>query len=357
MNLISIIRRKRVEKRLVRGVKNNYGRLSSTRTLTALQEKEIKQYWQELLGIDIPLDWHRYFYRRTGVYSVKYIPTSLYYTDIIGRVNQMQLEKAYSDKNVTELLLKGVKFPESIIKNINGYYYADGEIISRQRALEICRNLEDAVIKPSMRSHGDGVQKFSCANGVTSLEGKPMGDLLDEYWCNFLIQKAVVQHERMSALNPTSVNTIRILTYHSGNEVLVPYSVIRIGRKGWDIDNETAGGISTKINGNGQLSKYAYGAPGCDMIEATDTGVVLEGYEVPSYGKAVELVKGLHLQLPHFDLIGWDICIDREGEPVLIEWNVWPELSQSANGPAFGDYTERILKEIWSRPNTHSYEF
>ena len=357
MNILSIIRRKRVEQRLVKGVKNNYLKLSSTRSLTPAQEKEIKQYWHDLLGIDIPLDWHRYFYRRTGVYSVKYIPTSLYYTDIIGRVNQMQLEKAYSDKNITELLLKGVKLPETLLRNMNGYFFSNGQQLNKEQAVDLCRNLNDVVIKPSMCSHGDGVQKFSCSNGVTTIDGKTIDRLFDEYQTNFMVQKAVVQHERMSTLNPTSVNTLRILTYHSGGEVLVPYSVIRIGRMGWDIDNETAGGISTKINSNGELSKYAYGAPGCDMIETTDTGVVLEGYQVPSYGKAVDLVKQLHLQLPHFDLIGWDICIDKEGEPVLIEWNVWPELSQSANGPAFGDYTERILKEIWCRPNTHSYEF
>ncbi len=355
MGILSNYRRKRVEQSLINGVRINTQKIKNNRDLTAAQEKEIKQYWRDLLGIDIPLDWHRYFYKRTGVYSVKYIPTSLYYTDIIGRINQMQFERAYSDKNLTETLLKGVKHPETVLKNMNGYYYFRGENVSKQQAVSLCGNLEDVIIKPSLKSHGDGVKKFSCIKGKTTVEGKALEQLFDEYKEDFIIQRVVHQHERMSALNPSSVNTIRILTYHSGMEVLVPYTVIRIGRKGWDIDNETAGGISTKIKTDGTLCKYAYGSPGNDMIEKTDTGVVLEGYNVPSFDKAIETVKKLHVELPHFNLIGWDICIDEFGDPVLIEWNVWPELSQSANGPAFGDYTERILKEIWNRKNTHQY--
>ena len=88
------------------------------------------------------------------------------------------------------------------------------------------------------------------------------------------------------------------------------------------------------------------------MIERTDTDVVLDGYKIPSFEKAVDAVRNLHYQIPHFDLIGWDIAIDADGEPLLIEWNTWPELSQSVNGPAFGDYTERVLKEVWTRKNS-----
>ena len=33
----------------------------------------------------------------------------------------------------------------------------------------------------------------------------------------------------------------------------------------------------------------------------------------------------------------------------MIELNLNPDLSQSANGPAFGDFTEMILKDAMSR--------
>ena len=123
-------------------------------------------------------------------------------------------------------------------------------------------------------------------------------------------------------------------------------------KKGQTIDNESAGGISTKVNMDGTLCKYAYGAPGQDKIEMTDSGVKLEGYLVPSFEKAIALVKGQHLNLPFQDLVGWDICIDEAGDPEMLEWNTTPELSQSAVGPAFGDYTEMVIKDAMSRPNS-----
>ena len=346
------LKKLRTSYKLIKGVRENTRRIKSERDLSPSQESEVKAYYRNLLGIDVPLDWHRYFYKRTGVFSPRYIPTSLYYTDIIGRINQMKFERAYSDKNLTNHLLRGIKFPETILKNMNGYFYIDDMAVDKETAISTCSDLSGVIIKPTLQSHGVGVKKFSVQNGITSIDGESLEHLFDRYNSNFIIQRVVRQHERMDALNPSSVNTIRILTYRSGMEVLVPYTVIRIGRLGWDIDNETAGGISTRINKDGSLAQYAYGSPGNDRIERTDTGVLLEGYEIPSYAKAVEVVKMLHLQLPNFDLIGWDISIDTEGDPVMIEWNVWPELSQSANGPAFGEYTERILTEIWNRPNT-----
>ncbi len=307
------------------------------------------------MGIDIPLDWHRYFYKRTGLYSVKFIPTSLYYTDIIGRINQFPMNEAYTDKNISYKLFPTEHQPEVVIRNMNGYYYAKDTPVSKQKAVEICKNLDDILIKPTLRSHGDGVCKFYVKNGVTSIGGKTVEQLFDVYSSNFIIQKVVHQHPNMDALNSSSVNTIRILTYRSGDEILLLYTVIRIGKQGAEIDNETAGGISTRINADGTLCKFAFGAPGNDNVDKTDTGVVLDGYKIPSYEKAVDLAERMHLHLPHFNLVGWDIAIDLEGNPIIIEYNTWPELSQSANGPAFGDYTERIIKEIWDKPNTRVF--
>jgi hypothetical protein len=150
----------------------------------------------------------------------------------------------------------------------------------------------------------------------------------------------------MKALNPSSVNTIRILSYRSEMEILILYTAIRIGRKDTVIDNESKGGMSANINSNGIIDKYAYALPQEGKIEVTDSGIKLEGYVVPSYDKAVKLVQEQHLNLPFFDIVAWDIAIREDGEPIIIEWNVFPGLSQSACGPALGKYTERIIHEL-----------
>jgi hypothetical protein len=159
----------------------------------------------------------------------------------------------------------------------------------------------------------------------------------------------------MEQLNPSSVNTIRLLTYRKGMEVLLLYAVVRIGKKGMAIDNESQGGISAKINNDGTLAKYAYGAPGDEKIERTDNGVVLDGYKIPSFPKVVETAKKCHYRLPFFNIIGWDFCVDDQGEPVMIEWNSNPDLSQTANGPAFGEFTDEILMDVYKYSNTRKH--
>ena len=167
-----------------------------------------------------------------------------------------------------------------------------------------------------------------------------------------MIQQCVKQHKDMAALNPTSVNTLRILSYRSGMEVLIVYSVVRIGRSGQVIDNQCAGGISTTVTRDGRLGKVAFGGYSEDNVMKTDTGVVLEDYQLPSYDKAIEMVKRLHLKLPYLNIVGWDIAIEEDGEPVLIEFNTHPGLSQSAFCSGMGEYTERIIRELWPKRNS-----
>ena len=87
-------------------------------------------------------------------------------------------------------------------------------------------------------------------------------------------------------------------------------------------------------------------------MEKTDTGVVLEGYQIPSYFEAIELVKQFHTHFPYSKILGWDIAIKENGDPILLEVNTTPGLSQSALGSGFGEYTDKIIKELWVRPNT-----
>ena len=343
-------KRKQIQ-RFVDPISVKYGKLSTHQKLTKEQKSEIKQYYRELTGENVPLIWHEFLYSRTGNYSKKYIPTSLYKVTLLYRANKHGYRDAYADKNMADILLPGVKHPEVVLKNMNGYYYIGGKAVSKDEAVQYCQNLDNVLIKPSLGTHGDGARRLIVKNGITNISGKPIEKVFDDYGENFCIQGFIQQHESMKALNPTSVNTIRVLTYRSGMEILVLYTVVRIGRKDKEIDNESAGGISTVINKDGRLGKYAYGDPGVDKVEFTDSGIRLEGYEVPSYEKVVDTVKRLHYSLPFFNLVGWDVAVGQDGEPILVEWNVCTELSQSANGPAFGEYTDRIITELMQKPN------
>ncbi len=333
-------------------IKSQYRKLSNKKKLTREQKKEIQAFYKSIIGKRVTLYSHEYFYSRTGIYSKEYVPKSLYEVELMPKANMVPYRDAYADKNMVDILLPNVKHPHTILKRMNGYFYYENKPVSKQEAVNLCQNIHHALIKPVLNHSGEGIQSLEVENGMTNVNGLSVEQLFDYYGNNFQIQERLQQHEKMNQLNETSVNTLRILTYRSGMEILVLYSVVRIGRKGAVIDNQSAGGISTIVGEDGKLGGTAFGGFKGDGVGKTDSGVVLDGFEIPSYHKAVETVKQLHYQLPFFNIIGWDVAIDVEGDPVIIEWNAGPGLSQSAYGPGFGQYTERILRELWPRVNT-----
>ncbi len=342
------------QSRLIYKIKKSYRKISHKRRLTKEEIDTVQSYFKKVCGHKVPVIWHQYMSSRTGVFDVKYIPTSLFRIELIGRMNRWDRVGIFSDKNLSDLFLPDVRQPRTIIKNLNGYYYWKGRPVSEQEAVEKCSNLSDVIIKPSLGEGGNGVRSLSVVNGTTDIDGMTIQDLFKRYSKDFIVQERIHQHPDMSKLNPSSVNTIRVLTFRMNMDILLLYSVVRIGKNGMNVDNESKGGISARINSDGTIAKYAYGAPGNEKVERTDCGVVLEGYRIPSYGDVINAARTCHLNLPFFDIIGWDFCIDQDGHPVMIEWNSNPDLSQTANGPAFGDYTEQIFSVVYKRINTRN---
>ena len=350
--MISQYNKKREMKKWEKKITENFKDLEHRKKLTKAQKKEVQDFYMDMIGKKVPLYCHEYFYSRTGHFTKEYVPNNIYHCELVPKANIKSYGSVLGDKNMCDFLFPGENIAHSILKNMNGYYYYEGRPVSEEEAVSLCQNLDKVIIKPSKESKGHGVQLFSVKDGITSLSGKTISQLFKDYKKDYLIQDWVKQHSGMAALNPTSVNTLRVLSYRSGMEVLIVYSVVRIGRSGSVIDNQCAGGISTTISRDGKLGKFAFGGYATDNIDKTDTGIVLEDYQIPSFDKAIEMVKRLHLKLPFFNIVGWDVAIQENGEPVLIEFNTNPGLSQSAFKSGMGEYTERIIRELWPRPNT-----
>lgn len=73
---------------------------------------------------------------------------------------------------------------------------------------------------------------------------------------------------------------------------------------------------------------------------------------MPSFDKAVNLVKKAHPVISHFRLVSWDIVIGEDGDEILIEANMRNggiNLQQFSNEPLFGDLTEQVLREVFKK--------
>jgi len=307
--------------------------------LSDSQIKSVNEYWMQW-GERVNPAWAAWYYRSNGIFKSEYIPSNIYYGRITRALNRRDYlaHPLLQDKNYLDLVMPEVKRPEVLVRNIYGQYL-DGSyhVLSYKDALEVCLGESEFVIKPSIETTG--------AKNVVFVNGKGSGaEGIRAAFSNakedFVVQKVLKQHPSLAALNPDSVNTIRILSLLWNGGVQIIGALVRIGVKGIRVDNLVrSNGISCAIAPNGRFIRYGYDKTG-RRVEALENGIRLEGYEVPCYAKAADLAKQYHPRFSHFKLIGWDISITAEGDPVLIEMNLdQPDLyfHQFPMGPLFGD--------------------
>lgn len=318
--------------------------------LTNEQKKEVEDFYLKYYGRKIDVSWHEYYLFANGEFSPKYLPTNVYYHYIYPKLNCQHSVLFYSDKNmIRKLLGDRVKLPKIYVQNINGIFYSDECVISKEKALSLCQNIDDAIIKHCLDTkQGKSILRFSSKNGNVTGKNCPqtVDELFEHYEMNFIVQGAIQQCDEMARLNPTSLNTIRVMTYWSQHNGIVPlFEVVRMGKQGSVVDNASAGGYYCGVNNDGTLKKYAYTLTPYSKQTQLENGVVFGEFKVPIFDKLLAKAVELHAQLPYTKLIGWDFAIDRDMNIEIVEINAkTPGIFQVATGPVFGKYTEEVFE-------------
>lgn len=307
-----------------------------------------KAYWGKY-GNYSPM-WGWYYAARNGNMDVRYIPHTLYYTKIDQYFNARKLGWGFNDKNYYSRIFVGIKQPETVIRILGGVL-VDGDYhqISVEDALElVCRNKE-VICKPSQESgSGRDIEFWNTTADIDKIKNF----LTHRRNKNYIVQKILVQHEELDKVHHNSINTVRVCSLLLDEGVHVLSSVLRMGVNDSRIDNATAGGITCGINADGTLQKYAYSYYSGEQLIQHPQGYVFEGKKMPSYEKIIELIKTAHPVIGNFRLVSWDIAIDKNSEPVLIEVNMRKgsiNFHQFSNGPIFGSLTDQVLDEVFKK--------
>jgi len=165
----------------------------------------------------------------------------------------------------------------------------------------------------------------------------------------FLLEARVVNHPDIARINPSSVNTCRLVTFmNKEGELSIILSVLRIGVQGKNTDNWHTGGLAAAIDpatgilGEG-IIRPDFRSGGWHSAHP-DTGAVIKGQRIPDWDKIVALVYKAARMAPFIRTIGWDVAATPEG-PVIIEANFsWgPMMCQACNG---GLLTPELRREF-----------
>ena len=178
----------------------------------------------------------------------------------------------------------------------------------------------DVIAKPLEGSSGVGIERFTQEHWLgheeaflTELNAKGIG----------ILEERVIQHPRMMAMCPTSVNTIRIATLLGDQKQGVVYAFLRIGN-GKVMDNVDCGGMAARVDlASGKLLTVGADKAGNTYEKHPMTGTPIIGFEVPFFREAMDMCNTAALKVPQMRFVAWDVAVTENG-PCFIEGNSFP---------------------------------
>ena len=219
--------------------------------------------------------------------------------------------------------------------------------ISFKEAVQFLLEKKQFVIKPAINSmQGNGVKKIDLQQ-VDNVSEEWFKKLFSKATKNFIIQEIAVQHPDIARLNPTSLNCCRITSIYIGGKYTYG-AVLKIGKKGSFVDNLNSS-YWVGINKEGILNNVGWDNS-MQSVTKTDNGIQFGGIKYPCFNSLVSFVEFYHKKyFPQTGVIGWDVFIDANNKPVVIEANlVIPGLpaEQLCSGPIFKDVHDELIKRL-----------
>lgn len=209
------------------------------------------------------------------------------------------------------------------------------------------------ILKPSIDScSGVGVSLFQKQGNIFIDQNQNAFsfDFLEKnYGDDFILQECVEQSEYLSQFNPTSINTIRTVVYRSvkDNSLHVTNAIIRIGANKAVVDNAHSGGKFCGIDKQGNLGKYVCETFGEKSVMFNDIDFEKSNFRIPDFDKIIEFSKDIVKEIPHHRLVALDIAVDKNNNPILIEYNIggfsyW--LFQFSGQVAIEGFTDEVIE-------------
>lgn len=326
---------------------------SKRQTLTRDEESEVKALWGKINPRISMLEYE--IYKGIRGFDTRYLAHHTYLPLLARRINNYRYTKLFEHKSLLGYLSNcSIRFPECYVRCIDGEFYSgDMRQLSLNEAVECCIPHDCLIYKASTEtSGGKSVKKISLTHLNSFQRTEAIKNLLRPGLKDYVIQENLSQHSRAATFNVNSVNTFRVTTLYLNGTFSVLSIVFRFGTNGMTVDNLGAGGIMVGVKADGSLTATGYNRPfeSCTSYN----GINFSEYRFPEIPAILKEIEEAHVSaFPLCKLIGWDICIDENGHPVVLELNSsQPGVSgsQICNGPIFGERTAEVIQYCLNKP-------
>jgi hypothetical protein len=310
--------------------------------LTPSEKKEIRTVWG-----NIDLTYHKMMKSICG-FNPLFCSRQYFNGKIMHLLNPLEAINGLRDKCLYDNYKHEIRFPATIVKNVNDVFIKDGNVVTLDDAVEICSQEPEFIIKPSVESSGGkNVLK------IISENNEEIRALFIRYTKNFIIQKVVRQSASTAKFNPSSLNTFRIITLFLNGKCTILSRILRFGVSGAVIDNAAGGGYFLGIKPDGRLSEFAINKKLEKITDINDC--IFVQMQVPNFYTIENFALEKHIKLfPNIGMVGWDLALDSEENIVCIEYNVgyypWVLGFEFSCGPFFGDRTHEVIDYVKKHP-------
>ena len=283
--------------------------------------KQIKRYCKKTFGSSRYWPWIVLYTEIRGEYKEGWVPDDFYKYVLAEKLNKPSSPLLSALKSFDHRLFPGFAVKPLFVKIGKNYFNADGRVLNSAELSDIISSHSgELVVKRDSGPSGTAVTFIDASIFDISTH-------LSKHY-NYVIQPAVEQHPAIAEVYDKSVNTLRVVTLiKPGGSIGVLVVFMRFGVNGSRLDNIMTGGRFVAINQDGTLEGKAYDRLGLYQGETQpDTGFHFAGLKVPSYRQAIQQCIYSHTLYPYNRLIAWDVYINTDEEPRLIEWNSLPGL-------------------------------
>lgn len=211
-----------------------------------------------------------------------------------------------------------------------------------QQFLAFVKKHQKVIIKPDVGTLGWHVRLLEYTNDAEALAtfyALTEDSLCEEYIC---------QHEQMSVLNPSSVNSVRVVTLCDDGVVHIVGATLKAGGQADAIvDNLHSNGVGVSIDvETGVTLGKALDYHDHAYVYHPVTGVKMVGFSVPYWEEVLALVRATHLDVAECPYLGWDVAITPDG-PEIIEINArpGPKLIQLMDQKPKGKYLRDYIRK------------
>ena len=130
----------------------------------------------------------------------------------------------------------------------------------------------------------------------------------------FVVEELIKQGVEMARLHPSSINTLRVVTFRNGDTVDILLALLRIGVGNSVVDNGGAGGVMANVDiESGVIDSKGVNFAGFRYLLHPDTKVSILGYQIPQWVEAKDFVSQLAKHIEGTTFISWDIAYCQSG--------------------------------------------